>query len=402
MTHEGSRASPAGGPVRRVDTAAALPAAAWDALLGPGDFYLSSAWLRLAEDIRHLRALYITAGSPPGASLVAHLVDAGQAPSSQTRVDKVLARVLPQDEPPSGLEQLLPSLVCGGLLTTHSRVPVDPRLPAADRAAMTTDLLAAAEATARRLGARSLAALMVDATDTVLVQSLASAGFRSFPNGECARLDVRWSSFDEYLDSLGVHRRGSVRQEIRALEQAGVSISTAPLSTDLVPSLARLELELLRRYRSAREPATVERSLQLLAARLGETAIVAVARLAGRPCGFLLLLPWRDELHARNVGFDYAAQGRLPLYFGTCFYEPIRHAISHGWRVIDYGSGSGQAKAARGCRLVPQRLHVKGLEPVLQHLLDRLADPPPEADDARGREQQGVADTTHREYNGHP
>jgi len=359
--------------VERFDRAASLPAVGWDAMLGRGDLYMSSEWLGLAEEIRPLPTLYLTAGRPPAASFVAHLVDAAQPPSPLTRVDLVLDRVLGLDSRGPALARLLPNLVCGGLLTSHSRLPVDPRLPAPARAALTADLLAAAESSARRLGARSLAWLMVDATEDVLSTALDGAGYRSFPNGQRAVLDVRWSSFDAYLGSLRPGRRHSVRQEMRALDRAGVAISTVPLTADLVPDLARLEVGLLRRHRSPRDPATVERSLRLLAERLGGTAVLTLARLAERPCGFLLLLPWRDELHARNVGFDYAAQGKLPLYFGTCFYDPIRLAVARGLRAIDYASGSTAAKAARGCRLVPQRLHVKGLEPELQTMLDGLA-----------------------------
>ncbi len=342
--------SPGDVSVQCLDTAASLPNAAWDALLGPGDFYLSSTWLRLAEEIRPLPTLYFTAGSPPVAGLVAHLVDAEQAPSAMTRVDRVLARVLGMGDVDHGLAKLLPNLVCGGLLTSHSRLPVDQRLPAATRAALTADMLTTAEATAQRLGARSLAAIMVDVTDVVLTAALDAAGYRSFPNGECAVLDVRWSSFDDYLDSLGSHRRSAVRREIRALERAGATISSVPLSIDVVPDLARLELDLLRRYRSAREPATVERSLRLLAEGLGGTAVVTLARLEGQPCGFLLLLPWRDELHARNVGFDHAAQGKLR--------PPIANpgdAVQEG-RIDDAGGEDQAARVhpmRRGAEVVP-------------------------------------------------
>src|SRR6266487_643079 len=39
-------------------------------------------------------------------------------------------------------------------------------------------------------GARSLAALMVDASDAVLTAALDTAGYHSFPSGESALLDV--------------------------------------------------------------------------------------------------------------------------------------------------------------------------------------------------------------------
>lgn len=334
---------------------------------------MSSTWLRLAEEIRPLPALYLTAGRPPAASFVAHFVDAAQSPSPLTRVDCVLDRVLRLDGRGPALAELLPNLVCGGLLTSRSRLPVDPRLTQPARAARAADLVAAAELAARRLGARSLAWLMVDAGDEVLTAVLDSAGYRGYANGERAVLDVRWSSFDGYLGSLRPSWRSSVRREMRALDRAGVTISSVPLTAELVPDLARLELDVLRRHGSHREPAMVERSLRLLTERLGGSALLTLARLAGRPCGFLLLLPWRDELHARNVGLDYAVQGRLPLYFGTCFYHPIRLAVARGLRAIDYAGGSTAAKAARGCRLVPQRLYVKGLERELQAMLDGLA-----------------------------
>jgi uncharacterized protein len=359
--------------IQRCRSAGALPAG-WDSLLGAGDLYHTAAWLELGEAIRALPAVHLVAGEPPAAGLSCHLVGPDDAPSPITRVDRVLARLHAlEGREPAWFADLLPSAVCGGRLASHTRLHLSPGLAAGERDALVAALLGEAEAWAREAGARTVCWLMVDASDAVLRPALAAAGYQAFAGDGCCTLEVRWNDFDGYLASLPGRRRRDVRQELDRLAAAGVQLAVGPLSPERVPELARLEQNLLRRHGNPRQPEAVERSLARLASRFAGSALVSTATRGHQALGFLVLLPWRDELHARNAGFDREAGGDLPLYFGTCFYAPVAHAIEHGFNVIDYAGGAADAKLARGCRLVPQLLFVRAFDPALDACLAGLA-----------------------------
>lgn len=78
-------------------------------------------------------------------------------------------------------------------------------------------------------------------------------------------------------------------------------------------------------------------------------------------------------MYARQAGFDYEAQGRLPLYFGLVYYELLRTAMAEGLTHIHYSTGSDRAKLLRGC--VPRRqiAYVKARHPQEAEPLARLA-----------------------------
>jgi len=63
------------------------------------------------------------------------------------------------------------------------------------------------------------------------------------------------------------------------------------------------------------------------------------------------LIVYRGNAWTHHAGFDYDAQGTLPVYFGVMFYGVMDFAAEHGLRVLDYTFGTEDAKRSRGCQV---------------------------------------------------
>jgi uncharacterized protein len=350
--------------VRTLRSSVELRATGWDRLLETGGLYSSSEWLAVLEQyVREPRLHVVARGEERLAGgTTCLLLDAESNPSPFTRIDQILARRLELAEAAPGvdLRGLLPTLLCGGREASRSLLLLDPTLPPAFRASVADEVVREAERQARALEASSLSLVAVDPDDDVLCSALSRAGFAAFVNDELAVLDVVWDSFDSFLAALPGRKRGTFRAECRRLSAAGVELAVEPLTPSLVGELVPLELAHCAKYGEPRSAEQSERSLLLLAnARL--PVYVSLARRERELCGFVVFLRWRDELYARQAGFDDARRGKLPVYFGALFYEPIAFATGEGIRRIEYAFGSLQAKALRGCRTKPHYAHVKCL-----------------------------------------
>ncbi|HSR25113.1 MAG TPA: GNAT family N-acetyltransferase [Candidatus Eisenbacteria bacterium] len=231
----------------------------------------------------------------------------------------------------------------------------------ADAAAAT--LLDGLEREARSRAAGAAAFLYLPEEPGCRVGRLAAGrGYRSAVVAARCVLEVAWPTFEDYLRSRTKTRRKSIRAEVdRFRAQFAVEVTGAEgLTDELVPLHARWrakhgrpvpEAELSRQYASIRE-------------RLGPAVRVFIARREDRPAAFAQFYEHRGTLYSRAIGFDYdSVEGRF-AYFNLLFYEPLRHAMAHGLRALDYSFESYEAKVGRGCALQHLLVLLKPLAPV--------------------------------------
>lgn len=333
----------------------AVRTAGWDDLAGTFDLYASTSWLSVEERIASGPVTYVL-GSQEGrllAGLPCYVLGPETPPWPFARVDAFIARLLRErgrDVAPvaARLAKALPTVLCGGRRPGHARLLVSEGLDAAERRRRAGEVLEEAEAFARSSGAASVSFLYVDEDDRDLREALLERGYAEFPSAVASRLAVP-PDFDTYLQGLGADRRNMVRRERKRLGVAGIEYRAQPLSEALLAEILPLELALCAKYGVEFSPADATRLHRAVAAELGERAQVLTAERDGKVRGFLVLIRWRDTLFGRQAGFDYEFQGDLPLYFGLIFYAAIEYAITVGARHIEYGLGSEQAKALRGC-----------------------------------------------------
>lgn len=344
----------------RVADAAALPGAGWADLVGPEDFFQTPSWLAVQERNSGTTMDFLVrrrAGAPVAALVTAWADDS--VPWLLARPDAMLARALEEGTPEArdrladvaGGEpaSLLPSLVCGGRHLGRTRPLTAPDVLPPDVEA----LVAEAEQLAADRGAASVCFPHVDERDTGLVDLLRRRGYRSHLSAHYAWLPIPPGGWDQFLAEMSKHRRRRVRLERRALAEAKVEVRLEPLTPDLVPRLGELDCNLLRKYGNPASPEHSAGLLSWIAEVMGDDVMVSVARKDGQIIGFGMVLRsrarGREEWFGHRAGFDYDAQGRLPLYYDVLYYRVLEAAAREGVSVLHAGIGSVQAKLARGC-----------------------------------------------------
>ncbi|MBQ1092088.1 GNAT family N-acetyltransferase [Streptomyces sp. B93] len=346
--------------VVRVPDAAALPGAGWGGLVGPEDFFQTPRWLAVQERNSGTTMDFLVrrrAGRPVAALVTAWADDS--VPWLLARPDAMLARAVADEEPEAAVRladtaggdpaALLPSLVCGGRHLGRTRPLAAPDALPADVAA----LVAEAERLAADRGAASVCFPHVDERDTGLVELLRERGYRSHPSAHYAWLPIPPGGWDQFLAEMSKHRRRRVRLERRALAEAGVDVRVEPLTADLVPRLGQLDCNLLRKYGNPASPEHSAGLIAFIAEVMGDDVMVSVARKDGAVVGFGMVLRsrsrGREEWFGHRAGFDYDAQGKLPLYYDVLYYRVLEAAAAQGVTVLHAGIGSVEAKLARGC-----------------------------------------------------
>ncbi|MFF1807845.1 GNAT family N-acetyltransferase [Streptomyces sp. NPDC058251] len=349
------------GDVRPVADAAGLPAAGWDGLLGAEDFFQTSRWLAVQERNSGTTMDFLVQhrDGKPVAGLVAAWAD-DSVPWLLARPDAMLSRALEDGGTPEAVAvldevaqgdpaALLPSLVCGGRHLGRTRPPAGPDALPSDVEA----LVERAEQLGAERGAATVCFPHVDVRDTGLVALLRRRGYRSHLSAHYAWLPIPPGGWDQFLEEMSKHRRRRVRLERRALAEAKVEVHLEPLTKALAPRLGELDCNLLRKYGNPASPEHSAGLLSWISEVMGDDAMVSVARKDGSIIGFGMVLRSRargeEQWFGHRAGFDYDAQGKLPLYYDVLYYRVLEAAAREGVSVLHAGIGSVEAKLARGC-----------------------------------------------------
>ena len=340
------------------------------------DLYQSTPWLRSLQASHREPTTYIMAGDPGAGvegGLACHLLD-DATHDTFCRIDRALLNLTRElhVDLRSDLTHLLPNLLCGGWALMNSRALTRKGLGPAKYEQILSASIAEAIALAHESSASTMWFPFVDARDRVLRSSLIEAGFIELPAPARYLLDVRWDSFDDYVRAQDRRGRSSIRSDRRKLTAGNVLFRFSTLTPDVVPRLVDFALATAIKYESRITREAIERRLRTSASNPQLPALLLSAERDGRLIAFGVDYRWKDHLYAGMVGFDYDAQGRLPLYFGQIYAE-VEYAIAHGIDVIDYSLGSGATKQSRGCREIVQRAYVKPLHEESQETLRLLA-----------------------------
>jgi predicted N-acyltransferase len=188
--------------------------------------------------------------------------------------------------------------------------------------------------------------------DGALAAALEACGFHRLPLTVRAELHVEWSSFDEYMAALSRNGRSQVRQDRRAVAEAGVV--TARRSVDEVAEeLVALRCELVRRHGGYSDESAERARLERLRRLFGEDELAVFCSEAdGEMLGFSLLLGHRRAWWAFWCGHRREHPRAAGVLFEALFYSPIEAAIAEEITLIDYGIAHEEAKARRGSTLV--------------------------------------------------
>ena len=163
-------------------------------------------------------------------------------------------------------------------------------------------------------------------------------------------LNEGYGSFDDFLASLASRKRKQIRKERRAVEDAGLSITT--LSGDEIEERHWDAFFAFYRETGSRKwgvPYLTRPFFSLLGERMSDAVVLVMAENAGRPVAAALNLAGADALYGRNWG---CIEHHRFLHFEACYYRAIDYAIARGLKRVEAGA-QGPHKLARGYLPVP-------------------------------------------------
>lgn len=185
-----------------------------------------------------------------------------------------------------------------------------------------------------------------------LIENLEDFGYDKTPSVNIFNLDIKWSSFDDYLRGLESHKfRTTVRREIKKWRQSGVTIMEEKEFEDLSASLSCLHSNLKKKYEKSAENARKASFFRNLSKFAKDKTRVIVARQCDKIIGFSLSLQHNDVLDVHMCGFDYNTQTNTDFtYFNLVYYVPIRLAIEEGIKRVHFSINEDRVKLKRGCK----------------------------------------------------
>ncbi len=321
-----------------------IGAAAWDALAGDANPFLSHAFLRTLE----------LSGSVGGETgwLPRHLLveDADKSPigavplyvKSHSYGEYVFDHGWADAWERAG-GQYYPKLVAAVPFTPvpGPRIlvgPHDAEFAAARREAVAETLIAAAQ----QLDVSSLHVNFIEPDDRT---ALAECGCLLRLGYQFHWENRGYRSFEEFLGALASRKRKAIKKERRAVQESGVRIRRLT-GADLQPAHwdAFYELYVETGSRKWGWPYLTQDFFYRLGDTMADRVMLVLADYRGRPVGGALNLIGRDALYGRNWGGSEA----IPfLHFEACYYQAIEFAIERGLARVEAGA-QGEHKIQRG------------------------------------------------------
>jgi predicted N-acyltransferase len=244
---------------------------------------------------------------------------------------------------------VMPALVCGPALGYGWHIGLDAALEPVERQRVRAAMIDAMESAARDRGLDLSFVHLMD-RERELARQLRERGYLRCANVPVAVLDVRWATFDAYLDDLPQRTRSEFRRQMKHNRSAGTSIDIA--ATTRTYDRRALELFDANQWKHSRLRFIFdERSFGSFDRHMPGRAQLFTATKGDLLTGACLVLKQGADAYAVAVGIDQARAGDDYTYFHLTYNSTIADAIASGVRRIYYGRGLYDVKLRRGCTL---------------------------------------------------
>lgn len=316
--------------VRTVAGLDMLPGEQWDRLLDAGQGALShghlSAWSNVQLGALRWRPIVVRRAGELVAAAPAYFYDldlAHMAPPVVCRIVGWLRRLFPR-------LALIRVYELGCAVALSDPILHDGRV---DPEVAAHRILSEAAAEAERGGAALIVVQDFAADDRRYASALSEAGFASLEILPTVVLDVRFSSFDEYLRAMRAQYRRRAR---RILRQSGaLHVEHRSQFGELAPELARLAAAVFDRATEVKREMLTERYFRAASAE-PRLSLLLLRRPDGSIASFALLLDDRPWLHFLSCGFEEDAGRSEGAYF-RLLYEIVRTGIDGGYAHLNFG-----------------------------------------------------------------
>jgi predicted N-acyltransferase len=180
---------------------------------------------------------------------------------------------------------------------------------------------------------------------------LQNFGYLKLLSRKTLYLDIKWSSFEDYLTSLGRNARHNIRKQIKNFKKSEAIIEEASEFKEFSETFSDLYSNLFSKYnQGAKNPYTASFFLKLYEYARDKTEVF-VAKRNGEIVGFCFCLRQGDILDCFICGFNYDTLKRAAsVYFNIGYYAPISWAIKEGIKRIHYRMVAEEVKLRRGCQ----------------------------------------------------
>ena len=255
----------------------------------------------------------------------------------------------------------LPAFMCGPAFGYGWHVGVDPALSGDEAVNARRRILDAMEAEA---ASRKLQMTFAGVSDDErgLRHLLGERRYLRSRNVPVAVLDLRWASFEEYLQSIPSRSRREFRRQINRSRNAGVVVEILDSPGELEDRLLEL-IDLNSRKHNAFSFGLGPGFLSELTRAFGADARIFTARKSGVVTGVCVMLMRGDAAFPIVVGVDRPVSSDDYTYFQIVYNAPIADGIESRLRRMYYGRGMYDLKARRGCALVDTWIYSRGSAP---------------------------------------
>ncbi len=197
----------------------------------------------------------------------------------------------------------------------------------------------------------------------------AESGFQPLLGFPVAKMPLRWSSFDEYLQALKCSTRKRVKR--------GLARRSHQLEYDVIPRFGSHAARLADLWRQTHRRAADYSHEELTEAffveidrQLGDRSQVMAIKHDGRIVGFSLCLLGDEEYFTAHAGFDYQVKTDHNLHFLLSMAE-LDDALARRMRTINDGVTTYDVKFKYGFEAVPQVYFVKHTDTRLTPVIAR-------------------------------
>jgi predicted N-acyltransferase len=187
------------------------------------------------------------------------------------------------------------------------------------------------------------------------------------PSMPMTQLALEYTSFDQYVTSLGASTRKDLRRKFRKIAEAG------PIEVEVVTDLSPYVDEVYPLYLQVHErsPMKFERLTKEYLAELGrrmpERARFFIWRQSGKAIAFSVALVHDGTIYDDYLGLDYSVALDLHLYFLT-FRDVITWSLQQGLRRYRSSPLNYHPKLHLGAELYPLDLYVRHTNPILNKI----------------------------------
>jgi 8-amino-7-oxononanoate synthase len=189
-------------------------------------------------------------------------------------------------------------------------------------------------------------------------ERLGPLGYRPVMGFPGAGMDLRWPTFEAYLESLKSNAHREARRHLEKLADPELTVERIDRFGDQAEELFSLWSAVHDKVDTYSHEELNAEYFRRIDADLGDRSFVIAVRHLGRLAAFALCLDGDDELISLYVGIDYKVNPAFDLYFNLHFLA-LEEAIRRGRKRIHFGITSYEFKMLIGCELEPLVYFVK-------------------------------------------